>query len=1281
MLFTQGRTGPGRNQTRVEPSSRFCPQFSGKAVMTSMLRTKSLSALGKGLLVAAVVSFLAGPSLVGHADPGDLGVNYSVQANKDTAHQAALTQAVNQPSVDITVDGFINHQVPACSTGAAVAGVTVQVTSGSPAGTSTPSNASGMYSITGLGSGPYTVQPTKPTSAPGSAGIDGGDILLTRREALDLPPDLTACQRVAADLNFDTLVDGADVLGVRRFALGLSTLAGFHTGEWTFTPSTRTYITLVADAHNENYTTIHFGDVNGDSISGPIGQNASTVQPAAPTVVAVTVTLPGGGSAPPTCSASIGTNVTTFSLPLRVSDTNAGGATLFGFQGDFTIDPTKFTFQSPAVSRTGLTSNPALWDVASSVSGGNTLRIIVTSEDFSTPLSGAGDLVLINLNRVSNVVGDATILDWIEGLGTRPRFFDQDFAAQDPQSAPNGCLQVSAAPTAVHLSSFEASGYDNGVHLNWNTGFEAENLGFNIYREVAGKRTLVTPDIIAGSALLTGAATRLEAGQSYGWWDKSPGDQQDARYWLEENDINGSRTMHGPFDVNRTGGQPPRESQAALLSQLGRGEPTTHPLALSYQPRHRDLQDGALSARSVASSAAGPNLASMPAVKMSVKEEGWYRVTQQELAAAGLDGSDDPRRLQLYLDGVEQPMLVTGEKDGGFGAIEFFGTEQDSASTDAHVYWLVNGDRPGKRIVVAAGDASGGGVRSFPYTVERRDRTIYFSSLRNGDAENFFGQVITSNGVDQIVTLSRLDSTSGGSAQVEIALQGGIDLDGATDHQVRVLLNGAELGRMSFDGLSRKVERFAVDPGQLKDGNNVFTLIGGASNRDISLVDYIRVTYPRAYISDQDSLRVTAFGAQTIEGFSNPAIRAFDITDPASVVEVTGTVERRGEQYAVGVTLPGQGTRTLLALTDARIKRPASISANLPSNLRSRKNKAGFVIISRREFFSALQPLKALRERQGLKVALVDINDIYDEFSHGERAPQAVKDFLSFAATTWKKKPRFVLFAGHASLDPKNHLGFGDSDLVPTKLLDTELLETSSDDWFVDPDEDGAPNLAVGRLPFRTADEAAIMVSKIISYESSVASSEALLVADANEDFDFESVSAQLRGLLPSSLKASQINRGRMDPDAAKAELLDAINRGQKIVNYFGHGSVNQWKGDLLTNDDARSLKNGGRLPLFVMMTCLNGYFHDAFLDSLAESLLKAEDGGAVAVWASSGMTGLYEQAAINQHLYAQLFGGGAAKGPRLTLGEAVMRAKSSAKDSDVRRTWILLGDPTMRIK
>ncbi|HSO73918.1 MAG TPA: C25 family cysteine peptidase [Blastocatellia bacterium] len=62
-------------------------------------------------------------------------------------------------------------------------------------------------------------------------------------------------------------------------------------------------------------------------------------------------------------------------------------------------------------------------------------------------------------------------------------------------------------------------------------------------------------------------------------------------------------------------------------------------------------------------------------------------------------------------------------------------------------------------------------------------------------------------------------------------------------------------------------------------------------------------------------------------------------------------------------------------------------------------------------------------------------------------------------------------------------------------------------------------------------------------------------------------------------------------------------------------------------------------------------------------------------VWASSGMTFAEAQAPMNQEFYRQVFNA------RARLGDAAIKAKAATVDVDARRTWLLLGDPTMRVK
>jgi Peptidase family C25 len=94
---------------------------------------------------------------------------------------------------------------------------------------------------------------------------------------------------------------------------------------------------------------------------------------------------------------------------------------------------------------------------------------------------------------------------------------------------------------------------------------------------------------------------------------------------------------------------------------------------------------------------------------------------------------------------------------------------------------------------------------------------------------------------------------------------------------------------------------------------------------------------------------------------------------------------------------------------------------------------------------------------------------------------------------------------------------------------------------------------------------------------------------------------------------------------------------------------------------------------VFLLMDCLNGFFHDVYATSLSTSLLMAPNGGAVAVWASSGFTTAPPQASMDQALLRTL-----AANPSEALGQAILTAKSTITDPDVRRTWILFGDPAM---
>ncbi len=830
-------------------------------------------------------------------------------------------------------------------------------------------------------------------------------------------------------------------------------------------------------------------------------------------------------------------------------------------------------------------------------------------------------------------------------------------------------IALPGSPTAAKLSSFTANATDDGqVLIQWRTGTEVDNLGFNIYREQDGRRVRITPQLVAGSALLAGPGAKLTSGNSYVWSDTPPNGRP-AKYLLEDIDLKGRSAWNGPIATAPPigkGSAASSQQQATLLTRLGLRQ-----AQLSYGL-------GSVPAERAAKPASGTfSLAGGSAIKLSVSREGWYRVTQQELVAAGLDSKVNPRFLQLFVDGREVPITVQGEEDGKLDpadSVGFYGVGLDAASSNTRVYWLAAGTRAGSRIEKMQAKGLPAASPSFAYTVERKDRTIYFAGLRNGDAENFFGPVISTEPVDQSLSLQRVDRAAASNAQIEVALQG------VTQqlHQIKVLLNGSDVGSVVFGGQARGVTNLTVPQSKLIDGENVVRLIAQAGETDISLVDSVRITYRHTYAAESDALRLSASAGQqvTIDGFTGPDVRVFDVTNPDSVQELATVVKPQKGSYAVTATAPGASQRMLLALTGAAAKQVASARANQPSSWRQAGNGADLMIITHRDFRNSLVGLESLRRSQGLSVAVIDIEDVFDEFSYGNKTPQALKEFFAFAKGNWKKAPRYVLLAGDASLDPKDYLGYGDSDFVPTKLLDTQLMETASDSWLADFNDDGVEDLAIGRLPARTALEASAMINKIVSYDRAAIPESMLLVADQNDGYNFDLANSQLRGLIPDGLRVEEISRGSLDDSTAKARLIEAINRGQRIVNYTGHGSVDSWR-SLLRSEDALTLTNADSLPLFITMTCLNGYYQDPVLDGLAESLMKASRGGAAAVWASSGMTMPGNQSAVNQQLYRLLFD----RSGNDRLGDLTRRAKLETTDPDIRRTWVLFGDPSMKLK
>jgi hypothetical protein len=324
-----------------------------------------------------------------------------------------------------------------------------------------------------------------------------------------------------------------------------------------------------------------------------------------------------------------------------------------------------------------------------------------------------------------------------------------------------------------------------------------------------------------------------------------------------------------------------------------------------------------------------------------------------------------------------------------------------------------------------------------------------------------------------------------------------------------------------------------------------------------------------------------------LSGFTNAAIRIFDITDALNIFELSPKVVSNGGSYeaTVGLAVSGPAVRTILVFASDAVSAPVSVSRHFPKFLDDRRVGADIVIVTHPDFVESLTPLAPHRESDGQQGAVVTTEQIYDEYNTGERSPFAIRSFLMDAARRWQRKPQVLLLVGDASFDPSNYLGLGNFEFVP-RMIETAAFKTASDDWFSDFQQTGYATLATGRLPVRTAANATCSL-----LESLTTSAEFLPAPGMGGSFLLEtrtSIQISRRQLalqqrIPPLMQVSRILTDGLDATAARAQVIMALNNGALLVDYQGHGAEQQWSFvDLFDSTDAAALTNGGRMPVYL---------------------------------------------------------------------------------------------------
>jgi len=499
------------------------------------------------------------------------------------------------------------------------------------------------------------------------------------------------------------------------------------------------------------------------------------------------------------------------------------------------------------------------------------------------------------------------------------------------------------------------------------------------------------------------------------------------------------------------------------------------------------------------------------------------------------------------------------------------------------------------------------------------------------------------------------------------------------------------------------------DAGSIYRIDTAVTLICDSGD-DAFVLDWMELTYDRDFSAVADSLQFAHDSGYRyiIDDFSTNDLLIFDISDPTDVATIENAVISGADPYSLEFEPPINpgATETYLIISAADYKNPVSISQDSSSDLADTDNEADYILITHKDIgwdgagdpYSWLDDLVELREDGGLAVKVIDVADIYDEFSYGLTSAVAIRDFLAYAYDSWQTPaPRYVLLVGDSSFDYKDNLDIGTINYVPGFMVVADYMgEAVTDEYFVRiSGDDAIPDMYIGRLPAESQAQAQSMVAKIKDYEETIHQKDwrqkVLLVADdKNEDYEavFETMNEDAIALLPSKMVPL---RGYLEGSTAGAiaAFIDTnIGSGALIMNYSGHGAMQSWASPSIFADTAvPDLDNNGKYPFVISMSCLTGNFGFVSASkgqepSLAEVLLQADSEGAVAALMPTAMTTTTGQHILNTALFEAFFTDDIRElGPAILSAKQVLLANGSSEYEQLSETFLLFGDPAMALK
>jgi len=530
-------------------------------------------------------------------------------------------------------------------------------------------------------------------------------------------------------------------------------------------------------------------------------------------------------------------------------------------------------------------------------------------------------------------------------------------------------------------------------------------------------------------------------------------------------------------------------------------------------------------------------------------------------------------------------------------------------------------------------------------------------------------------------SLGGVDSSSSLPAHLHVALQGASDVEGVLDHHLRAYVNGVFVGEVRFDGKRPASLEADLSASLLREGQNelVFENTGESGVSSLILLDRFALSYPQSPVARGGVFEGTwgVSGAAEVSGFSSP---------PPGVVEIGGSEVRwltLTQWTGSAVRFRAEGGRRYIIASGEALAHP-SVSWPMASSLDGVR-QADYILVAPQAFLETAQRLLERRQSQGLSTLAVSLETIGERFGGGEVSGEAIRSFLTHAFHHFASpSPRYALLLGGSTYDPRHFFATSRPSPLPALMVKTSYLWTVSDPTLAAVNgEDGLPDLAIGRLPATTVEEASSMIDKLLAWEDTVQTLEgrAVLVADnPDQAGDFE---ANQRDIEASFLAGRETERLflRELGSAMRPAILQAFNEGASLMSYVGHGGAAVWASENVLNSwDTASLQPQSRQPLLLTMNCLNGYFLAPTFNSLSEAFLKAEGRGVIAGFSPSGLS-LDGPA----HLYDRAVVGELTSGRHERLGDVILAAQKAYAETgampELLSIYHLLGDPGMSIK